>query len=69
MIEPYTGQFAMIEPSFVPEALAAGNLVMVGTEDEVRQVASRVRLGNAEADRRSGRRKQQRASRRANRRR
>lgn len=67
MIEPQTGQYLMIDPSYVPTALADGALVMHGTEAEVRAVAARVRLGAREQANRAARRKQQRASRRRNR--
>lgn len=68
MIEPQTGNYRMLSSGLeVRDALNDGNLVMVGTEDEVAAVAQRVRLGLAEQERRVARRRQQRASRKRNR--
>ena len=67
MIHPTTGDFAMIESTYVPQALADGMLVMQGTEDEVSRAANAVRLGVLEQRNRAARRKMQRESRRRNR--
>lgn len=67
MIHPTTGRYQMIDPTYIATALDDGMLVMHGTEDDVAEVAGRIRLGAAERSRRAARRKMQRSSRRRNR--
>lgn len=67
MIEP-TGQYAMLDSSTLPPDAPAGSLLVFGTEQEVAAIAQRVKLGHVELERRAARRRQQRASRKRNRR-
>ena len=73
MIEP-NGNYRMLEAASLGSAVdylerngPAGTILAVGTEDEIRELAHRVRLGAAEIEARRARRKAQRASRKANR--
>lgn len=68
MINPTTGEYRMLDNGpQARDALAAGMLLVQGTEDEVQAIAHRVKLGAREQGRRQARRKMQRASRRQNR--
>ena len=66
MIEP-SGNYRMLTDFKLPADAPKGSIFAVGTEQEIRAIAQRVKLGAAELDKRRSRRKAQRASRKANR--
>lgn len=70
MMDPETGDYRLIEnleAALRAEAEAKNELLLVGTEQQIEDLSRRVKLGNAELDRRARRRKQQRQSRKQNR--
>ena len=76
MMNPRTGDYAMLDASDEDAArrqledarrLGEDLVLLQGTEEQIKALSTRVRLGDAELERRRARRQQQRKSRRDNR--